>query len=315
MRFLIPNNNLSFKSYYNAKLLLTSEYLVLNGAKALAVPLKFGQRLSVEENEQGIILWQAIANDGFIWFSGKYSLKDFSIIESSHPDIAIHPQRLLVAAKKLNPDFCHSTVGYHVISTLNYPLLWGLGSSSTLIAAIAGWAGIDPFKLHFEVSKGSGYDIACAISDGPIIYSLKGNKPEFERVSFSPSFANKIYFVYQGNKQDSAEGIQKYRNRNSNPEPEIIGKANLLADRMLRSSSLLEFEKVMLDHEIMISNLLETPSIRQTVFTDLPGEVKSLGAWGGDFCMLTWHDDPGVLSAYLKSKGLETWFNYNDIVL
>ena len=306
---------MSFNSYYNAKLLLTSEYLVLNGAKALAVPLKFGQQFSVEQNEQGCISWHSVASDGSLWFNGKYDLKYFSIIESSNPGIAIYPQRLLIAAQKLNPAFCHSTKGNHIISTLNYPLLWGLGSSSTLIAAVAGWAGIDPFQLHFEVSKGSGYDIACAISDGPIIYSLKGKIPEFEQISFYPAFADKIFFVYQGSKQDSDEGIQKYRNRNSDPEQHIIEAATLLTDRMMHSSTLHEFEEVILEHEIMISNLLETPSIRQTVFTDLPGEVKSLGAWGGDFCMLTWHDDPVLLSTYLKSKGLETWFNYNDIVL
>jgi mevalonate kinase len=311
----ISNKNVPSNSYYNAKLLLSSEYLVLNGAKALAVPLKFGQQFSVEENELGCISWQSVANDGSLWFEGKYDLKHFSIIESSNPGIAIYPQRLLIAAQRLNSGFCNSTKGNHVISTLNYPLLWGLGSSSTLIAAVAGWAGIDPFQLHFEVSKGSGYDIACAISDGPIIYSLKGKIPEFERVSFCPAFADKVFFVYQGNKQDSAEGIQKYRSQKSTPDKGIIAKVNLLTNRMMRSSTLHEFEKVIHEHEIMISNLVEKPSIRQTVFTDLPGEVKSLGAWGGDFCMLTWHDDPGLLPAYLKSKSLETWFNYNDIVL
>lgn len=306
---------MQFNSYYNAKLLLTSEYLVLSGAKALAVPLKFGQRLSVEENEQGFISWQSIANDGSSWFKGKYSLLDFNIIESSNPDIAIYPQHLLIAAQKLKPSFCASYQGCNVISSLNYPLQWGLGSSSTLIAAVAGWAEIDPFKLHFEVAKGSGYDIACALSKGPIVYSLTGNIPEFERVNFLPSFADKIFFVYQGNKQDSAEGIRKFRIQNSNPGTEIIETANLLTNRMLTATSLSEFEAAMCEHEFLISNLLEVPSIKQTIFNDLPGEVKSLGAWGGDFCMLTWRDDTEALSAYLKSKGLETWFNYNDIVL
>jgi len=281
----------------------------------LAVPLKFGQRLSVEENDHGFISWQSIAHDGFSWFNGKYDLIDFSILESDNPDIAIHPQRLMNAARKLDPSFCTSAKGFYVVSTLNYPLVWGLGSSSTLIAAVAAWAGIDPFKLHFEVSNGSGYDIACAMSSGPIVYSLREKKPEFERVTFSPTFADKIFFVYQGSKQDSAEGIRQYRSRISNPDKEIIDSATLLTDRMLHASSLFDFEKVVYEHEMLISKLLETPSIRQTVFSDLPGEVKSLGAWGGDFCMLTWHDDPGLLPAYLKSKDLETWFNYNDIVL
>jgi len=306
---------LPFNSYFNAKLLLTAEYLVLNGAKALAVPLKFGQRLCVEKTKNGLISWQSVAHDGSIWFNGKYSLKDFSITETSNPNIAKHPQRLLRAAQNLNPAFCVSSQGFHVVSTLNYPLLWGLGSSSTLIAAVAGWAGIDPFKLHFEVSKGSGYDIACAISDGPLIYKLKEKEPEFERVIFSPAFADKIYFVYQGTKQDSAEGIQKFRNRNSKPDKEIINTAGKLTDRMLHASSLPEFEQIMHEHEIMISNLLDSPTIRETMFTDLPGEVKSLGAWGGDFCMLTWRDDPQLLSAYLKSKGLKIWFSFSNIVL
>ena len=35
--------------YSNGKLLLTAEYLVLDGAKALALPTKFGQDLEVKK--------------------------------------------------------------------------------------------------------------------------------------------------------------------------------------------------------------------------------------------------------------------------
>lgn len=306
---------MTYNAYFNAKLLLSAEYLVLNGAKALALPLKFGQRLQVEENVQGFISWQSIANDGSDWFTGKYDLCDFRIIESSNPETAVHPQRLMLAAKKLNPSFCKDSAGCHVVSTLNYPLLWGLGSSSTLIAAIAAWAGIDPFELHFQVSKGSGYDIACAISNKPLIYSLIDGHPQFEIVSFSPSFSDKIFFVYQGQKQDSAEGITTFKKRNSNPDSSLIAAASLLTDRMLRAATLNEFEQVIREHEILISELLGAKPLNKTLFSDLPGEVKSLGAWGGDFCMLTWREDLSLLPAYLKSKSLETWFNFNDIVL
>ena len=302
-------------SYYNAKLLLSAEYLVLNGARALAVPLRFGQWLQVQENMQGFISWQSVAYDGSDWFSGNYDLKDFNTIESINPDIAKFPQRLLQAASKLNPGFCRNESGFHVITTLNYPLLWGIGSSSALIAAIAKWAGIDPFALHFEVSAGSGYDIACAISNSPLIYTLRENKPEIETVKFSPSFAENIYFVYQGKKQDSALGIKNYYKQTSKPDQSIVAEASSLTEQMLSATELSEFEKVICEHELLISRLLSVPTIRQTLFNDLPGEVKSLGAWGGDFCMLTWHDDPGLLPAYLKSKGLETWFNFHDIVL
>jgi len=304
-----------FNAYYNAKLLLTSEYLVLNGATALAVPLKFGQRLQVIENESGVISWNSIASDGSDWFRGKYAISDFSIIESSNASIAVHPQKLMLAAKKLNPSFCSNSYGCSVISTLNYPLLWGLGSSSTLIAAVAGWAGIDPFELHFSVSKGSGYDIACAINNSPLLYSLSNNKPLIEPVRFLPLFHEKIFFVYQGNKKDSVEGINQFRSRNSVPDTATIEKASSITAKMLKACTLADFEACMVEHEELISNLIGLPTLKQRIFNDLPGEVKSLGAWGGDFCMLTWNGDPKLISSYLKSKGLETWFNFNDIVL
>jgi hypothetical protein len=302
-------------SYHNAKLLLTAEYLVLNGAKALALPLKFGQRLEVDDNETGFISWKSIAFDGSIWFSAKYDLLNFEIIESINPGMAQHPQRLLRAARKLKHEFLNQSSGCNVVSTLNYPLLWGLGSSSTLITGISAWAGIDPFQLHFEVSSGSGYDIACAISKGPVLYSVSDKIPVYQPVKFSPSFADRIFFVYQGKKQDSAEGIQNYRNRNSDPGRSSVDMATSLTERMILATTLTGFETIMYEHETLISDLLGVPSIKQTLFANLPGEVKSLGAWGGDFCMLTWHDNLQLLPAYLKSKGFEVWFNFNEIVL
>ena len=38
-------------NYYSCgKLLITGEYLVLKGAKGLAIPTKYGQKLSVKKN-------------------------------------------------------------------------------------------------------------------------------------------------------------------------------------------------------------------------------------------------------------------------
>ena len=38
-------------NYYSCgKLLITAEYLVLKGAKGLAIPTKYGQKLSVKKN-------------------------------------------------------------------------------------------------------------------------------------------------------------------------------------------------------------------------------------------------------------------------
>ena len=50
--------------YSNGKLLLTGEYLVLDGANAFAVPTKFGQNLIVEKIVEPQLIWGSFTNTG-----------------------------------------------------------------------------------------------------------------------------------------------------------------------------------------------------------------------------------------------------------
>ena len=54
--------------YSNGKLLITGEYVVLDGAKALAVPTKFGQYLEVKPSEKKSIYWKSFDSNNQIWF-------------------------------------------------------------------------------------------------------------------------------------------------------------------------------------------------------------------------------------------------------
>ena len=42
---------------------------------------------------------------------------------------------------------------------------------------------------------GSGYDIACAQSVGPITYEIKSSGPRWEACEFNPHFRNNIYYI------------------------------------------------------------------------------------------------------------------------
>ena len=50
-------------------------------------------------------------------------------------------------------------------------------------------------------------------------------------------------------------------------------------------------------------------------FNDFEGEIKSLGAWGGDFFLVATEWDEGKVKKYFDSKDLNIVFRYNDIVL
>ena len=54
--------------YSNGKLLITGEYLVLDGARAFALPTKFGQNLIVETGSNQEIQWKSFNVDEKIWF-------------------------------------------------------------------------------------------------------------------------------------------------------------------------------------------------------------------------------------------------------
>ena len=141
--------------YSNGKLLLTGEYFVLDGAKSLAVPTKFGQDLSVEKIKESQLIWGSFTHEGACWFEAIFDLTKFRLVsctfnsetEGNAEVIAETLLEILKEARSLNSNFLNSEHGYIVKTTLTFPRNWGLGSSSTLINSIASWAKVDPFKL------------------------------------------------------------------------------------------------------------------------------------------------------------------------
>ena len=132
--------------YSNGKLLLTGEYLVLDGALALAIPTKLGQSLSVQPASEKGLFWKSLDMHGNCWFQEEFSLRKECTL-STPSDISKTLQKILREAQKLNPDFLTSQGALQVTTRLDFPRDWGLGSSSTLINNIAQWAEVDAFQL------------------------------------------------------------------------------------------------------------------------------------------------------------------------
>jgi len=160
--------------YSRGKLLIAGEYLVLKGAKALAVPLTKGQDLTVEKtNTPGLLFWNS-REFGNTWFTSKFDTSLFQLMETSDPKIADDLLNILKTARDLNPDFlADKQFGLLVTTNLEFRREWGFGSSSSLISNIADWAKIDPMALHRKVSNGSGYDVAAARQNGPFFFQIK----------------------------------------------------------------------------------------------------------------------------------------------
>lgn len=297
--------------YSNGKLLLSGEYVILDGAIGLALPTFYGQSLRVNQQTNSEIEWKSIAVDGTQWFEAHFEIRSLDIKQSSDTDTAVTLQKILRQAKSLNPDFLNDTDGYTVETSLAFDRDWGLGSSSTLINNIAQWAKVDAYQLLWKAFSGSGYDIACAQNNSPILYHLEDKNPIVERVDFNPSFKDRLFFIHLNKKQNSREGIARYRNQ-SFDKPHLIKSISGITKELVSCSSLLEFEELLTAHENLISENIKLPTLKSEKFPDYSGAIKSLGAWGGDFILAT-----GDKSApeYFKNKGFTTVIIFEDMIL
>ncbi len=299
--------------YSNGKLLITAEYLVLDGAKALALPTKFGQKLIIEEGNTAEIYWTSYDSDGSMWFEEKILFSEISNPEVPKEEtIKSTLINILHEAYRLNPSFLNQSQGYKIKTELTFPKKWGLGTSSTLINNIAQWLKIDAFELLQNSFGGSGYDIACAQHNNPIIYHLKNGKPKVEVAHFNPGFADTIYFVYLNKKQSSKNAIAKYQNNKTADTEKNISKIDKLTHEIVHSKSARTMADAIAKHEAIMSTILETTTVKEELFSDFIGEIKSLGAWGGDFIMVISEISP---KTYFSSKGFETVIPYHEMIL
>ena len=314
---------MQFSTRANGKLLLTGEYFVTEGATALAIPTRFGQRLFAQDGEEaGILQWKSHDHDGSCWFEGKFKLDDFSVVHASGEEevsneVAGQLHKLLVAARKLNPDFLkYSSTGVSVETYLDFPRNWGLGSSSTLVTMLAQWAKVNPYDLLDNTFKGSGYDIAAATAPGPILFRKFNGKPQTEISNFNPSFRHQLYFVHLNQKQDSREALVYYMvtppEQREVPLPRI---SQITFNVAQYSETLEEFEELLEEHEELVQSIIGMPRAKEQYFSDFWGEVKSLGAWGGDFVLVTSNEPEEKTRQYFAERGFETVLSYEEMVL
>ena len=309
--------NFSIKA--NGKLLLTAEYFVMDGATALALPTRFGQQLSAKDADKaGILQWQSFDSDGQIWFEGNFKLADFSITDTAQEQLKIaeNLQKLLLAARSLNPDFLLSETGLKVETRLDFPRNWGLGSSSTLVYMVSEWAKVDPYELLSLSFKGSGYDIAAATAEGPILFRRFNGIPQSELCNFDPPFKNQLYFVYLNQKQDSREALVHYLVTPPDERTASMQRITQITFNIAQYTQTLEqFNELIREHEELVQAVLNKPRAYEIYFEDFWGEIKSLGAWGGDFVLASSDESEEKTRQYFVERGFETVIPYEEMIL
>ena len=300
--------------YSNGKLLLTSEYVVLDGIECLALPTKFGQSLSVKKNQSDEFNWLSYDNENHIWFKEKYTINNRNSLSyhGKKNEISDTLLKIFNSIIKLNKLIFNDNIGYDFISKLSFSKNWGLGSSSTLVNNLANWAKVDPYELLKLTFGGSGYDIACANYNKPIQFSNLNNKISVNEINFNPVFKENIFFIYLGEKQNTRDGIEKYRSKKNDLSDEIKKEFININQSLVKTNDIKEFEKYLTRHEFLISTLIGLMPVKEKLFKDYKkGIVKSLGAWGGDFVLVT---GTKTDMQYFTKKGYKIIFKYSQLI-
>ncbi|MEK9603277.1 MAG: GYDIA family GHMP kinase [Flavobacteriaceae bacterium] len=295
--------------YSHGKLLLTGEYMVLKGAQALAVPTKMGQSLTFESNDSKNLKWESWDHNHQLWFNATLNLSDFGIIDTDDKSVAQRLVQLLKIIRTHKKDFLGATGG-KVMTRLEFDRQWGLGSSSTLISNLAQWSQVDPYILLRDSFGGSGYDIACANAKSPLVFKRDSLETSIEPCRFNPPFKSNLYFVYLNQKKNSREAINQFKQLKITPQQ--INQSSEFTQAMLKTDSLREFDEILYEHEKFTGRILGQQPVKERLFNDHNGAIKSLGAWGGDFVLATGnHNTP----KYFKNKGFNTVIAYAEMLL
>lgn len=296
--------------YKHGKLLLTAEYAVLDGACALALPTVKGQKFTITQKDQAnTVIWQALDCEGKLWFWAEIRTSDWTVIKTNEMGSARAIIQLLKAIHAQNPSMFPSGSGLKIKCQLEFPQDWGLGSSSTLIAAMAEWSKTDPYWLSKKTFGGSGYDLAAANMNGPFIYQLSENGPKIKTTPLNWPFKDQLYFIHRNKKQNSRESIAHYRNRSINEA--WLNQINDLTQEFVQARDAQDFGQLIRAHESAIAGALNLIPVKQELFPDFKGEIKSLGGWGGDFMLAL---GPKSSPDYFKAKGFPTVISFADMV-
>ncbi|WP_185872828.1 GYDIA family GHMP kinase [Blattabacterium cuenoti] len=309
--------------FSNGKLLLTGEYIILYGANSIALSTRQGQSLTVcyEKNmhSKSYLYWSSITNNNKYWFKGIFSIPKMDIFyDNNNRQIANNLKNCILKFKSIQKHFLQqSFITIYVTTKLEFPINWGLGSSSTLISNIAKWADINDILILLKHNKiqgiGSGYDIACSFYQESIIFKLQNNNiPMITPIKFNPSFKKQLFFLYLNKKKNTVAGIKLFINKNKTISKLIIDLISSITNKILFCKTLKEFEKLLFQHEKIISDTLGLPTVKEKLFPDYLGLVKSLGTWGGDFVLISFRSG---MKKYFYKKGFNTIISFEKMIL
>ncbi len=297
--------------YAPGKVLLAGEYTALIGLECFALPVKQGHVLQVWKmsDEGNTVFWSSYSHLQQKWFECEINTQDFLEKSTDNATVSGRLCELLQGAKMQNEQFL-GTGTYRVESALQFNQVYGLGSSSSLVAIIAQWANVDFKPLQKQVFGGSGYDAAVCYVQKPLVYWLGANEQaNWSTWKLDEHLAQQWHLVFIGKKVNSRFAVENLKQNLENiaNEPMMLKQLDKLLQQIKNAKTIAEMELSLEVWQGFLAQALGLPNA-YTDFNITPikgGLCKYLGAWGGDIVLVNetiLNHYPHVFEQYHKVK-------------
>ena len=283
------------KSFYApGKVLLTGEYLVLNGFDSIALPTKLGQKLQVWEfdtpgSQPDFLIFVAKNQRGETWLQCRFSLPTFEVLDIDQKE-NIEIDRLCGIFKKAELAFWNIGKSWRIETQLEFNQIHGLGSSSTLVALLSEFLRIEPMAVQFDIFGGSGYDVAVAMARKPIVYWLSEDDSNWDFWQLNHSLTQDWSIVFFGKKMDSRKSIHSVQDKlNAIAEDDFYtAQFDHVLQMTKQASDIVSLEASLEMYQKLLSDAIELDTPYQTLNIEPinRGLCKWLGAWGGDMILV-----------------------------
>ena len=301
--------------------MLCGEYAVTIGVEALALPVSLGQWMYVWEFDSpgggDRLIWEAKEKDGSTWLNESFALPletmEAETEKSSERDRSrevLHSMLSMVAE-----GFWKTGKSYRIETQLEFDRSSGLGSSSTMVANFARFAGLDAQKVQQKVLGGSGYDVAVAELGKGLVFWKNAEVANWDAWKLSADLTSKWKIVFLGKKQNSRNALADVKGKLMEIEKDDFLMHQLqqvcAAVKMANQVPMLEAGLEMWQAILAMSLGLETPYQHFKFQPTKGGLCKWLGAWGGDMLLINDVFEESEREA-LKKYNIVDW---NQVVL
>ena len=87
-----------------------------------------------------------------------------------------------------------------------------------------------------------------------------------------------------------------------------------LSDLVVKATKvehLSDLKSILDEYQERLSDFMQIPQVKELYFPEYLGTVKSLGAWGGDFVLVTYREG---MHDYFKEKGYEIIIPFSEMI-